>query len=261
MTVYPKYIAVEKIARMMHFRVERLLQKIEKMQLKLTKSKKLNKQDATQLVKSFLYSKKTSVQTKRNAEILLNLLNDKEELSGNSTTKHMNLGDENSNIKSVINDKLKQIWYKKIIDSMTDFVIILFTPIFKMVHLLLQKSIQFLESDHFKFVALMVAIMVQMHHSAHWYLRISPEENTSFFIAFGYAFMVDLFILVVTLEGKLSIARTFATLTFLSNILYFLFWVNFSSNAQAYTNAISTGIMAYIIYAYTELFVKYRPIR
>ena len=122
-----------------------------------------------------------------------------------------------------------------------------------------------MESVYFKFVALLVAISVQMHHSAIWFQRVTPDENTSVYAAYGYAFMVDLFILVITMEGKISIAKTFATLTFLSNVLYFQFWVGFSSTSQAYTNAISSllisGIMAYIIYAYTELFVKYRPIK
>ena len=122
--------------------------------------------------------------------------------------------------------------------------------------------VQGLASVYFKFLALMVAIMVQMHHSAHWFLRVAPMDSSSVYAAYGYAFMVDLFILVVTMEGKLSIAKTFASLTFFSNVLYFQFWVDFEASSQAYTNAVSSllisGIMAYIIYAYTELFVKYR---
>ena len=134
-----------------------------------------------------------------------------------------------------------------------------------MVQNILKNSVQVLESVYFKFVALLVAISVQMHHSAIWFQRVTPDENTSVYAAYGYAFMVDLFILVITIEGKISIAKTFAILTFLSNVLYFQFWVGFSSTPQAYTNAISSllisGIMAYIIYAYTELFVKYRQVK
>lgn len=258
MKAYPKYISIEKIAKMMNFRVERVLIKVEKMQLKLTKANKLNRLDAVQLVNSFLYSKKTSTKTKRNAEIMLKFLNNKDL----SSEKSINVGCLNNNIEHIVIDNIKQKWYKKKIDSLSDFVKVLLEPFSKMVQLFFQKNIQFLESDHFKFMALMVAISVQMHHSAIWFQRVTPDANTSVYAAYGYAFMVDLFILVITMEGKISIAKTFATLTFLSNVLYFQFWVEFSCTPQAYTNAISSllisGIMAYIIYAYTELFVKYR---
>jgi len=264
MSIYPKYITVEKIAKMLNLRTERVLQKIEKMQLKLTKSNKLNREDVTQLVNSFLYSKKTSTQTKRNAAQLLEKLNNRELVSADSTPEFMDLIDESNKMGSNNSKQTKQTWYKIMVNFVADFVQVLFTPFLKTLNILLQRSVQFLETEHFKFVALIVAILVQMNHSANWYLRITPEENTSLLIAYGYAFMVDLFILVVTLEGRLSIAKTFASLTFLSNILYFQFWVGFSSTPQAYTNAISSllisGIMAYIIYAYSELFVKYRQV-
>ena len=144
------------------------------------------------------------------------------------------------------------------------------TPVlYRFVHTLNNAIQSFIEggvhsitSVHFKFVALVVAICVQMQHSAVWFYRISEIESPSWWTAYGYAFMVDLFILVITLEGKLSIAKTFAVLTFFANVLYFRFWVNFDYSAQAWTNAVSSlmvsGIMAYIIYAYTEIFVKIR---
>ncbi len=135
-------------------------------------------------------------------------------------------------------------------------------PAPNIVHKTVRTIASAIESVHFKFVALMVAIFVQMHHSAEWYHRTVPSGTSSWYSSYGYAFMVDLFILVVTMEGKMNIAKTFAALTFLANILYFQFWVGFDGTVRAITNAVScvliSGIMAYIIYAYTELFVKYR---
>ena len=99
-----------------------------------------------------------------------------------------------------------------------------------------------------------------MHHSAHLFYRIAPEESSNWIIAYGYAFMLDLFILVVTMEGKISIAKTFSGLTFCANILYFQNWVHFDWSVEAFTNLIASvlisAIMAYIIYAYTDLFIS-----
>ena len=126
---------------------------------------------------------------------------------------------------------------------------------------LMDAGISALLSHRFKFVALLIAIIVQMQHSAAWFYRLSSNvHGGSWTTAYGYAFMVDLFILVITLEGKRYIAQTFAVLTFLSNVLYFQFWVGYENNLQSLTNAVScimvSGVIAYIIFAYTEIFVQ-----
>lgn len=126
---------------------------------------------------------------------------------------------------------------------------------------LLDAGISALLSHRFKFVALLIAIIVQMQHSAAWFYRLSENvHGGSWATAYGYAFMVDLFILVITLEGKRYIAQTFAVLTFFANVLYFQFWVGYENNLQSLTNAVScimvSGIIAYIIFAYTEIFVQ-----
>ena len=119
-------------------------------------------------------------------------------------------------------------------------------------------------SKEFKFVALLVAITVQMQHSAAWFYRLSSNnvQEGSWVTAYGYAFMVDLFILVITFEGRKQVAKTFAVLTFFANVLYFQFWVGCQNNIQGLTNAVScimvSGIIAYIIYAYTEIFFQVR---
>ena len=251
-------LTLKLIAAYLQIRSQRLLYKAERLGLKIEAHGTIQNQDAIILVQSYVESKKTSTETKQKAIELIN------SLTNQSTKKGLFLKKVPIPLVAVKSStNLK--WFKRFINNCTDFTIVLFAPITKLVQNILKNSVQVLESVYFKFVALLVAISVQMHHSAIWFQRVTPDENTSVYAAYGYAFMVDLFILVITMEGKISIAKTFATLTFLSNVLYFQFWVRFSNTPQAYTNAISSllisGIMAYIIYAYTELFVKYRQVK
>ncbi len=251
-------LTLKSIAAYLQIRSQRLLYKAERLGLKIEAHGTVQNQEAIVLVQSYVESKKTSRETKQKAMELINSLTNQGTKKGVLSTK---ISAPLVTIKS--NSDLK--WFKRFINNCTNFVSLLFTPITNLVQNTLKNSVQVLESVYFKFIALLVAISVQMHHSAIWFQRVTPDENTSVYAAYGYAFMVDLFILVITMEGKISIAKTFATLTFLSNVLYFQFWVRFSNTPQAYTNAISSllisGIMAYIIYAYTELFVKYRQVK
>jgi len=251
-------LTLKSIAAYLQIRPQRLLYKAQKLGLKIEEDGSVQKQHAIILVRSYLLSKKTSDETKQKALALIN--------SWTNQTDQSRLSDRKIVARiATIKQASDQKWFNRFINNCTELGIGLFVPITKMVQSTIKNSVQILESVYFKLVALLIAISVQMHHSAIWFQRVTPTENTSVYAAYGYAFMVDLFILVVTLEGKLSIAKTFASLTFLSNILYFQFWVGFSSTPQAYTNAISSllisGIMAYIIFAYTELFVKYRQVR
>lgn len=207
------------IAQSLDIRISRIKDKIKVLALKTSEDAgmmSLSEKDTFTLLQSYIVNNKTSAQTKENAQLFL------EEL----TTE-----------------------YPKELDKMRLGVIPYFTML-----------IQFLQSKYFKFVALMVAIAVQMHHSATLFYAIAPNSAANHFAAYGYAFMVDLFILVVTLEGKISIAKTFAWLTFLTNLLYFQWWVDFSFSIQNCTHALATtlisAIIAYILYAYTELFVQ-----
>ena len=251
-------LTLKSIAAYLQIRSQRLLYKAERLGLKIEAHGTVQNKEAIVLVQSYIESKKTSRETKQKAIQLINSLTNQGTKKGVPST---NVSAHLVTIKS--NSDLK--WFKRFINNCTNFVSLLFAPIKNLVQNILKNSVQVLESVYFKFLALLVAISVQMHHSAIWFQRVTPDENTSVYAAYGYAFMVDLFILVIIMEGKISIAKTFATLTFLSNVLYFQFWVGFLSTPQAYTNAISSllisGIMAYIIYAYTELFVKYRPLK
>ena len=141
----------------------------------------------------------------------------------------------------------------------------LLSSFIRLTRTMLTSAIESLESMYFKFFALFVAIFVQMHHTAIWFYRSAPEGTSSWPAAIGFAIMLDLFILVVTMEGRLSIAKSFAILTFISNMLYFQFWISFEFNTVDYTRAISStiisGIIAFILYSYTEIFIKYKNIR
>lgn len=245
-------------------RPQRLLYKAEKLSLEISEDCTIEKKDAIILVQTYVQSKKTSAETKQKALELINNLNDDLKLPLKKVYPKAKVA--KINIQEFINKPPSTLkWYQQFINNCTHFFEVLFAPITELVRTILKSSVQLLEDVYFKFIALLVAISVQMHHSAIWFQRVTPDENTSVYAAYGYAFIVDLFILVVTMEGKLSIAKTFASLTFLSNVLYFQFWVNFEYTPQAYTNAISSllisGIMAYIIYAYTELFVKYQKVK
>lgn len=255
-------INIVAIAKGMNIRVKRLEMKAEKLGLTISPEGNLEKKEAQILLESFVDSLKTSNATKEQAKKLLKDLTFKNVPEASRLKKapitRVQKRPNRTQKQQVNND----IWYKKLVFSCTDFCQTFFTPFQNLVQKTVKSCVQILEGLYFKFMALLVAIVVQMHHSANWFFRISPEENPSWAAALGYAFMVDLFILVVTMEGKLSIAKTFAILTFLANILYFQCWVGFDNSVQAYTDSISSvlisGIMAYIIYAYTELFVKYK---
>ena len=258
-------ISINLICAHLQIRLPRVLYKVHKLGLIPIEHNVLKIEDALTLLESYVQSKKTSKDTKDTALELLGEIK-----KGTDLAQFINKP-KNKTVPEIINKpfikttSIRLIWYESFINESVAFIIVLYLPIKVMVQTIIKDSVQTLEGVYFKFVALIVAISVQMHHSAIWFQRVTPDENTSVYAAYGYAFMVDLFILVVTMEGKLSIAKTFASLTFLSNILYFQFWVNFAYTAQAYTNAISSllisGIMAYIIYAYTELFVKYQKVK
>lgn len=247
-----------KISEALNIRPQRLRDKAGTLNIIVQEDSTVSGTNAIKLVQSYLRSKKTSDDTKNRAVQFLN------ELTGTQSTKtSIIIGQQNklSSVQRISSKRKSKKSYHTTIQISIDLLLSIYKPIRQLVQSIIQGSVQILESLQFKFIALSVAICVQMHHTANWFYRVSSDDP-NWYAAYGYAFMVDLFILVITMEGKISIAKTFALLTFLSNILYFQFWVEFEVSAQAYTSAISSilisGTMAYIIYAYTEIFVKYR---
>jgi len=251
-------IPIKIITEHLGIRIPRILQKVEKLNLtiiELEEGQAITKSDALLLLDSYSTSAKVGASTKVAAEQLTELISNNETTTILSSmripTDVPSKKTRKKNKRSLVNTK----WTKTLYRLVHTFIQYLITSCTQTIEF----CVHGLTSVHFRFIALFVAVAVQMHHSAEWFYRIQPSH--SMLTAYGYAFMVDLFILVVTFEGKRSIARTFAWLTFLSNVLYFQFWVAFDYSIQAYTNALSSIIVsatiAYIIFAYTELFVKY----
>ena len=253
-------ISIKQLAKGMRIRKERIVYKIQQLNLEVLENDSLSKADVFLLLKDYMASKKTSSATKTSTKLLIQQLETNTfPIASKPYKQKGKIATANAYTQPKKKRTRTQKWYALWIMECTLFVHALIQPPQQLVRHSLNISVQFLESMHFKFVALLISIGVQMHHSAHWFYRVTPEP-ASWYTAYGYAFMVDLFILVITLEGKLAIARTFAVLCFVANIFYFQFWVQFDYSVQAYTNGIScvliSGIMAFIIYAYTELFVQ-----
>ena len=258
--------AVNDISKILNVRPNRILEKLQTLNISVQSQNELmyiNPSDVRILANEYINSKRTSERTQKNAQELLTFLDKgntdiKSSIMKTSNkirskrSKQMKRNDNNIGINS---DK-----YQK--EYRTYRIHVLWGAFLKAVSDMLIACVQGLESLYFKFFALFVAIFVQMHHTAVWFFRSAPEGSSSWLAAYGYAIMLDLFILVVTLEGKLSIAKTFAGLTFISNLLYFQFWLNFEGTALDWTSAVSCVIIsatiAFIIYSYTEIFVKYR---
>lgn len=241
-------IPIQFLARQLNVRPKRVQEKVQKLGSPVHNGF-MSISDAIQLVQSYVHNNKASVRTKEKALQLL------EELKKGNVSMPKPSGQMPKKRCS----KLRSNSCKTPVQRTSNkFLFGLKRTVVEVIQL----GVQALESTQFKFVALMVAIGVQMQHSAFWYERIASDGKGNMYAAYGYAFMVDLFILVVTMEGKINIAKTFAVLTFFSNVLYFQFWIGFDGSAMAYTNAVSSilisGVIAYVIYGYTELFVKYR---
>ncbi|MEO1259854.1 MAG: hypothetical protein AAFZ15_13760 [Bacteroidota bacterium] len=241
-------VSIQYIARHLQVRPKRVQEKAHKLSLSVPNGI-LSVPDAIALVQTYVQNNKVSGGTKERATLLLKVLkNGSISVPSENEIKPQKKGRKTSgNISRPPVRQADNQFSSFIKRTISDTV---------------QMGVQALESTQFKFVALMVAIVVQMQHSAHWYERIAPDGKGNMYAAYAYAFMVDLFILVVTMEGRINIAKTFAVLTFLANILYFQFWIGFDGSAGAYTNnAISSilvsGTIAYVIYGYTELFVGY----
>ena len=235
-------LTIKQIATFLQVRPVRIREKVVQLNLLVDESDELSIEQVQTLVRSYKDSNRVGERTRQLAAELLNRLENKTFQNHEKPNK--------GNVKSLVKScgwNKKKITAKPILKSISNFVNILISALL---------------SNEFKFVALMVAIVVQMQHSAAWFHRLSSNnvQEGSWVTAYGYAFMVDLFILVITFEGRKHVAKTFAVLTFFANVLYFQFWVGYENNLQNLTNAVScimvSGIIAYIIYAYTEIFFQ-----
>jgi len=205
----------------------------------------LNTSSFDELLESYLSSNQTSERTKAKAlELLKGVDVDKKEveLLQNDLTRKTN----NPRRKKQSSERTVYLRYIQLV--------------YNSIRTIFDESVHLLTSHRFKFLALFIAIGVQIHHSATLFYRTAPEGSSYTWTAYGYAIMADFFIIIIALEGKKSIVKVFAVLTFLTNLLYFRIWIDFDSTLEAYTNAVASLIIAstisYTIYAYTEIFVQ-----
>ena len=250
-------ISIKIIARHLNIRSERILRKAQKLDVEVLGEDgipSLKLEGAKRLVLAYFESNRVQSNTRENAHAFLNVLKDFKDGQINQTVMSQPIVK-----KSNANMKFKQYRASKLPVQTGS------TKVIKVVLSVLKLSVQSLESLYFKFIALFVAIGVQMHHSAVWFYRSSPEGAESWPSAIGFAIMYDLFILVVTMEGRTQLAKGFSVLTFISNLLFFEPWIDFDGTVRSYTRTISSimisAIIAFILYAYTEIFVKYRTVQ
>lgn len=223
-----KHISLSEIAKAIDFRLLRVQDKVHKLQLSVHSTdgvETLTKEQARYLLLSYIHSAKTSEETKTLA------------------TQYLERIDTNTN--TIVREIPELIDYRKL------------HRLAIAAKRFLSLGIRLLGSRYFAFIALLVAVGVQMHHSTVLFYRVA--EPKSWIAAIAYALMLDFFIIVVALSAKHEVAKVFAGLTFISNLLYFSIWIGFDWSVQACTNMIITtvisGIMAFIIYSYTDLLV------
>lgn len=222
------YISLSEVAKAIDFRLVRVQDKVQKMQLpvhSLDGVETLTQEQVKYLLLSYVHSAKTSEETKSLAAKYLERL---------------------ESITPIVVDEILEL---KDYQTLHNIAIGL--------KRCLSLGIRLLGSRYFAFTALLVAVGVQMHHSTILFYRVA--EPKSWIAAIAYAVMLDFFIIVVALSSKHEVAKVFGWLTFISNLLYFSVWIGFDRSVQACTNVIITtvisGIVAFIIYSYTDLLV------
>ena len=241
------YISLKLIEKQLDIRIQRLQSKIKHLNFNLKNPHKLTIDQSKTLLESYIASNQTSVDTKEKAVALITQIDKgkfdtlklKERIPRPRTTKK-----KKSNIHSI-----DQRWYISFGQSL-----------YNNIQLFFDESVRLLTSPRFSFLVLFMAIAVQVNHSAFVFYCTAPTVSSSMWAAYGYAIMVDSFIVIIALKRKLTIAKVFAVLTFLTNLLYFRVWIDFDGTSEAYTNAASSllisATMAYTIYSYTDIFVQ-----
>ena len=234
-----KTISLKHIAKALNIRYQRISLKAEQLGLTSSKEGIYTLDSVLTLLNAYINSKQTSSDTKLKAEhLMLDISKGKPLFASNNKSS--------SRLTNKITPSRKR--------SKS-----LFRNVYKGVQVLFDEMVQLVTSHRFRYLALFIAIAVQVHHSASLFYITAPGLSASHVTAYAYAIMVDFFIVVIAMEGRKSIAKTFAILTFLTNLLYFRIWIDFDWTPQAYTNAFASVLIsatiAYTIFAYTELFV------
>ena len=125
---------------------------------------------------------------------------------------------------------------------------------------LLQKMGSFLISPELGFLTLIFVLLVQVQHNASIFYRSDYSPN--WLTAIIYAVGVDLFALILAIHfNSEKTLKAFAGFQFILNILYYSVWLKHDSLSPQFawelmTTTCISGLLAFAIYSYGELFVK-----
>ena len=118
-----------------------------------------------------------------------------------------------------------------------------------------------LRTEQFIFLILFFAIGIQINHTAHLYHRAgaSLEPSAGWIGAYIFGTVTELTALLLTIhDGKKNKLLIFAFLTFWVNMLYYEVWksiATISPEVMYFINKMTlSGIIAFVLYAYTDLF-------
>ena len=118
-----------------------------------------------------------------------------------------------------------------------------------------------LRTEQFIFLVLIFATGIQINHTAHLYHRASSDLDVGagWIGAYIFGTVTELTALLLTIhEGKRNKLIIFALLTFWINLLYYDVledFINLSCELMRFINKMTlSGIIAFVLYAYTDLF-------
>jgi len=196
-------ISLKYLSSHLGLRKQRIVSKLEKLGLVMNDQNELSKDRTVLLLNAYVDSKQTSRETKEKARILLC------SLKGEDTSDFTK---QETSSKQMAQGTPYPLFFSK----EGKWYLSLVRKVYIGVQTVFDECVRLLTSHRFKFLALFIAISVQIHHSAVLFYRTAPEGSSYKWTAYGYAIMVDFFIVIIALERKKAIAKVFAALTFLT---------------------------------------------
>ncbi len=120
---------------------------------------------------------------------------------------------------------------------------------------------RYLRSEYFVFLVLIVAIGIQVNHTAIFFHRLAVKSDPTAgqFGAYLFGGVTELTALLLTVhKGKQETLKTFGFLTFWLNLLYYRVWEDFGLTVDYLTTLIAqmtaSGVIAFIVFTYSQLF-------
>ena len=119
----------------------------------------------------------------------------------------------------------------------------------------------YLRSEYFVFLVLLVAIGIQVNHTAIFFHRLAVKSDPTAgqFGAYLFGGVTELTALLLTVhKGKRDTLKTFGFLTFWLNLLYYRVWEDFGLTVDYLTTltaqVTASGVIAFIVFTYAQLF-------